>query len=66
MCCFHLHFSYINVLFFQKKIKKNVLQFTFEKNNLQKEKKITSHAEKSQPPWMSKDPSLIATAVLGM
>ena len=36
--------------FFQKKLK-NLLQFTFEKNNLCKErKKITCHEEKSQPP----------------
>ena len=32
MCCFHLHFSDFNVLFFPKN--KNLLQFTFEKNNL--------------------------------
>ena len=32
MCCFHLHFSDFNVLFFPKN--KNLLQFAFEKNNL--------------------------------
>ena len=30
MCCFRLHFSDLNVLFFQKN-QKNLLQFTFEK-----------------------------------
>ena len=30
MCCFRLHFSDFNVLFF----KKNLLQVTFEKNNI--------------------------------
>ena len=32
MCCFRLHFSDFIVLFFEKI--KNLLQFTFEKNNL--------------------------------
>ena len=32
MCCFRLHFSDFIVLFFQKI--KNLLQVTFEKNNL--------------------------------
>ena len=33
MCCFRLHFSDFNVLFFQKKNKKLVAVY-FEKNNL--------------------------------
>ena len=47
MCCFCLHFSDFNVLF-----KKNLLQFTFEKITCyaKREKKITCHEEKSQPP----------------
>ena len=50
MCCSRLHFSDFNVLFF-KKIK-NLLQFTFEKNNLlcKKREKITCREENSQPP----------------
>ena len=50
MCCFRLHFSDFNVLFFEKI--KNLLQFTFEKNNLlrKKREKITCREEKSQPP----------------
>ena len=59
MCCFRLHFSDFNVLFFQKK---NVLQFTFEKITCcaKREKKITCREEKSQPPppWISNGPSL--------
>ena len=49
MCCFRLHFSDINVLFFQKI--KNLLQFTFEKITCcaKREKKITCPEEKSQP-----------------
>ena len=49
MFCFRLHFSDFNMLF--KKIK-NLLQFTFEKNNLfcKKREKITCREEKSQPP----------------
>ena len=62
MCCFRLHYSDFNVLFFQKI--KNLLQFTFEKNNLlcKKREKITCHEEKSQPPpppWISNGPSLM-------
>ena len=46
MCCFHLHFSDFIVLFFQK------MQYTFEKLTCcaKREKKITCHKEKSQPP----------------
>ena len=49
MCCFRLHFSDFNVLFSKNK---NLLQFTFEKNNLlcKKREKITCPLEKSQPP----------------
>ena len=50
MCCFRLHFSDFNVLFFQKI--KNLLQFTFEKKTCcaKREKKITCREETSQPP----------------
>ena len=50
MCCFRLHFSDFNMLFFEKI--KNLLQFIFEKNNLlcKNRKKITCREEKSQPP----------------
>ena len=49
MYCFCLHFSDFSVLFF---LKKNLLQFTFEKNNLlcKKREKITCHEEKSKTP----------------
>ena len=45
--------------YFFKKLK-NLLQFTFEKNNLlcKKREKITCHEEKSQPPRISNGPSL--------
>ena len=58
MCCFRLHFSDLMCYFF-KRIK-NLLQFTFEKNNLlcKKREKITCREEKSQPPWISNGPSL--------
>ena len=61
MCCFRLHFSDFNVLFFQKI--KNFSQFTFEK-------KITCCAKREKnnfsqgkilappPPWISNGPSL--------
>ena len=50
MCCFRLHFSDFNVLFFQKI--KNLLQFTLEKITCcaKREEKITCRMEKSQPP----------------
>ena len=50
MCSFRLHFSDFNVLF-SKKIK-NLLQFTFEKITCfaKREKKITCHKKKYQPP----------------
>ena len=59
MCCFRLHFSDFNVLFFENK--KNLLQFTLKKKTCcaKREKKITCREEKSQPrPWISNGPSL--------
>ena len=54
MCCFRLHFSDFNVLFFQKK-NKNVLQFTFpKKNNLlcrKREKSNLSREKIPDPLW---------------
>ena len=66
MCCFYLHFSDFIMLFFPKK---NLLQFTFEKNNLlcKKREKITCCEKKSQPPtWISNDPSLRCDHNLGV
>ena len=49
MCCFRLHFSDFNLLFFQKI--ENLLQFTLGKNNLFcKKGEKTCRDEKSQPP----------------
>ena len=51
MCCFCLHFPDFNVLFFQKI--KNLLQFTFEKNNLlckKREKNNLLRAKIPAPP----------------
>ena len=50
MCCFSLHLSDFILLFSQKI--KNLLQFTFEKNNLlcKKGEKITCHEEKYPTP----------------
>ena len=63
MCCFCfcLHFSDFIALFLKKN--KNLLQFTFEKNNLlcKKREKITCHGEKSHsppPPQISSGPCL--------
>ena len=50
MCCLLLHFSDFKCVIFSKKIK-NLLQFTFEKNNLcKKEKKITCCEKKIPAP----------------
>ena len=51
MCCFRLHFSDFNVYFF-KKIK-NLLRFTFERNNLlclKREKNNLSRGKIPAPP----------------
>ena len=50
MCCFRLHFSDFIVLYFQKI--KNLLQFTFEKNNLckKREKNNLSRGKIPAPP----------------
>ena len=51
MCCFCLHFSDFIALFFQKI--KNLLQFTFEKNNLlckKREKNNLSRGKIPAPP----------------
>ena len=56
MCCFCLHFSDFNVLFF-KKIK-NLLQFTFEKNK--KREKNNFKKIPDPPPRISNGPSLMA------
>ena len=51
MCCFRLHFSEFNVYFF-KKIK-NLLRFTFERNNLlclKREKNNLSRGKIPAPP----------------
>ena len=58
MCCFRLHFSSFNVLFFSKK---NLLQVTFEKNNMlcKKREKITCLEENPSPlPCISNGPPL--------
>ena len=51
MCCFRLHFSDFNVLFFEN-IKKLVAVYFLKKITCctKREKKITCHEEKSQPP----------------
>ena len=51
MCCFRLHFSDFNVLFFEKI--KNLLQFTLKKNNLlckKREKNNLSQGKIPAPP----------------
>ena len=51
MCCSRLHFSDFIVLFC-KKNKKNLLQFTFEKNNSlckKREKKLVARKKPSPP-----------------
>ena len=62
MCCFRLHFSDFNVLFFQKNKK-----LTFKKITCcaKREKKITCREEKSQPPppWISNGPSLTQSKI---
>ena len=62
MCCFRLHFSDFNVLFFQK-IKKLVAVY-FKKNNVlcKKREKITCHEKKSPPPGISNGPCLMTNA----
>ena len=60
MCCFCFHFSDFNV--FVKKIK-NVLPFTFEKNNLLCKKRKENNLPQRKnlmPPWITTGPSLIA------
>ena len=51
MCCFLLHFSDFNVLFFQKKLK-TCCGLLLKKITCcaKREKKITCREEKSQPP----------------
>ena len=61
MCCFRLHFSDFNVSKNVKKIKKNLLQFTFEKNNLlckKREKNNLSRGKIPAPLRISNGPSL--------
>ena len=60
MCCFRLHFSDFNVLFYPKN-KKTCCSLLLIKITCcaNREKKITCREEKSQPPWILNGPSLI-------
>ena len=54
MCCFRLHFSDFNVLFFQKKKIKTSCSLLFQKKITccaEREKKVTCHEKKSQTPF---------------
>ena len=68
MCCFRLHFSDFNALFFQKI--KNLLQFTFEKNNLLCKKREKNNLSRGKipapPPWISNGPSLTSNEKFGI
>ena len=48
MCCFRLHLYDFNVLFFQKN--KNLLQFTFEKNNFLCKKRVKNNLLRGKIP----------------
>ena len=48
MCCFRLHFSDFNALFFEKI--KNLLQFNFEKNNLLCKKREKNNLSRGKIP----------------